>query len=213
MAAVDEELFDRWAADLGRGREASNRLEAILSRYREPTRHYHTTTHLLRVLRALDELLAAVTVADPAAVRLAAWYHDAVYEPGALAGHNEAASAELARRDLTELGQPPERVDAVDRLVRVTVSHEPASCARDEMVLCDADLGVLASDPATYDAYANGVRAEYGHVPEPAWREGRAAMLRALLDRPVLYHTELMRPREPVARANMAAELAALSGG
>jgi predicted metal-dependent HD superfamily phosphohydrolase len=213
MAAVDEELYDRWAADLGRGREASNRLEALLGRYREPPRHYHTATHLVRVLRALDELLAAVTVADPAAVRLAAWYHDAVYEPGGPPGHNEAASAELARRDLVELEQEPERIASVERLVRVTASHEPASRARDEMVLCDADLGVLASDPATYDAYAKGVRAEYGHVPEPAWREGRAAVLRALLGRPVLYHTELMRPREPVARANMAAELAALISG
>jgi predicted metal-dependent HD superfamily phosphohydrolase len=211
MAGVDEELHDRWAADLGRGRDAVNTLEKLLTRYREPHRHYHTLVHILRVLRDVEELTFAVPVDDPAAIRLAAWYHDAVYEPSAPAGHNEEASAELAARDLLALDQPAARIRAVERLVLVTEHHTPSSGAPDEMVLCDADLAILASDPATYGAYANGVRSEYAHVPEPAWREGRAAVLRQLLERPVLYHTGLMHEREPAARANMAAELASLT--
>jgi predicted metal-dependent HD superfamily phosphohydrolase len=211
MAGVDEELHDRWAADLGRGRDAVNTLEKLLTRYREPHRQYHTLTHILNVLRDVEELTVAVPVGDPAAVRLAAWYHDAVYEPAASAGHNEEASAELAARDLVALDQPRARIRAVERLVRVTTHHTPAAGAKDEMVLCDADLAVLASDPAAYSAYANGVRSEYAYVPEPAWREGRAAVLRALLERPVLFHTEVMHEREPAARANLAAELASLA--
>ena len=77
----------------------------------------------------------------------------------------------------------------------VTAAHDPTS--PDEAVLCDADLAVLAADPATYTAYATGVRAEYAHVDDAAWRAGRAAVLRAFLDRPVLFHTAAMAGATP----------------
>jgi predicted metal-dependent HD superfamily phosphohydrolase len=208
---MEEELRDRWAADLGRERASATTLDGLLARYREPHRHYHTLPHVLRVLRTIDELLAKVRVADAAAVRLAAWYHDAVYDPTAVAGANEAASAALARRDLRALVERGRRVDDVVRLVLVTASHEPAPGLLDEVVVCDADLAVLAAEPAEYAAYAAGVRAEYAHVPEPEWRTGRAAVLSALQERPKLFHTELMHAREPAARANLAAELASLT--
>lgn len=66
-------------------------MDALVARYREPHRRYHGVAHLAAVLRTLDELLAP----EPAspAVRFAAWFHDAVYDPTAPAGANEAASA------------------------------------------------------------------------------------------------------------------------
>jgi len=206
---VEEELRDRWAVDAGRGRSAVVALESLLARYREPYRRYHGVAHVLRVLRTIDELVPAADVTDPAAVRLAAWYHDAIYDPRAPAGHNEKASAALAERELGALGQPAGRVAAVRRLVLVTAGHEPADA--DEAVLCDADLAVLAADPATYTAYATGVRVEYGHVDDAAWREGRAAVLRTFLERPVLFHTPAMAQHDAAARANLAAELATLT--
>jgi predicted metal-dependent HD superfamily phosphohydrolase len=104
---------------------------------------------------------------------------------------------------------PSARVEAVARLVRVTATHQPA--AADEEVLCDADLAVLAADPATYTAYATGVRAEYAYIDERSWRMGRAAVLRAFLERPVLFHTASMAGRDTAARANLTAELSTLS--
>ena len=209
MAWVEEELRDRWAVDAGRSRAAVAAFESLLGRYREPQRRYHGVAHVLRVLRTIDELLPEADAIEPAAIRLAAWYHDAIYDPRAPAGHNEAASAALAERDLGALGQPAERVAAVRRLVLVTAGHDPAD--GDEAVLCDADLAVLAADPATYTAYATGVRVEYGHVDDAAWRQGRAAVLRTFLDRPVLFHTPTMARRDAAARANLAAELATLT--
>jgi predicted metal-dependent HD superfamily phosphohydrolase len=209
MAGMEEELRDRWAADSGRDRAANEALDSLLSRYREAQRRYHGTAHVLRVLRAVDEIMAVTAVVDPAAIRLAAWYHDAIYDPRADAGANEAASAALAERDLPPLGIPSERVEAVARLVLVTATHQPA--ATDEAVLCDADLAVLAADPATYTAYVNGVRAEYAHIDDAGWRAGRAAVLRAFLDRPVLFHTATMAGRDAAARANLTAELATLT--
>ncbi len=72
----------------------------------------------------------------------------------------------------------------VARLVRLTVTHDPDGGDLNGETLCDADLAVLASDPAAYAAYAAAVREEYGFVPDDAFREGRAAVLRHLLDLP-----------------------------
>ena len=78
-------------------------------------------------------------------------------------------------------------------------------------MLLDADLAVLGAEPAAYQAYVTGVRAEYAHVDAAAWRTGRAAVLRDLLARRPLYATEPARARwEARAGANMAAELATL---
>jgi predicted metal-dependent HD superfamily phosphohydrolase len=78
-------------------------------------------------------------------------------------------------------------------------------------VLIDADLAVLGSEPAAYQAYVTGVRAEYASVDDAAWRRGRSEVVRDLLDREPLYATEPARRRwEARARANLTAELATL---
>lgn len=201
-------MRDRWAAIAGHSRAASAALASLLGRYREPQRHYHGLAHVLRVLRAIDELVGAVPVADATAIRLAAWYHDAVYDP--TSPENEVASARLARQSLAPLGVDADRIARVQRLVLATAGHDPADA--DEAVLVDADLAVLGADPATYTAYALGVRREYAHVDDEAWRAGRASVLRSFLERPAIFTTAPMRDREALARANLAAELAGLVG-
>ena len=95
----------------------------LLARWAEPHRHYHDPAHLLAVLESVDllERAGAETGPDPRAVRLAAWFHDAVYagDPTAPAGQDEADSAALAREVLTDprLAVPADVVDEVARLV------------------------------------------------------------------------------------------------
>ena len=94
----------------------------LLARWAEPHRHYHDPAHLLAVLESVDllERAGAETGPDPRAVRLAAWFHDAVYagDPTAPAGQDEADSAALARDVLTDprLAVPADVVDEVARL-------------------------------------------------------------------------------------------------
>jgi predicted metal-dependent HD superfamily phosphohydrolase len=206
LARVEEELRAWWTLDLGAGAAAQDAFDRLLARYREPHRRYHTARHVLAVLREITALLPAVPVSDAASVRLAGFFHDAIYRP---ASDDEAASAALARRELGALGVAPDRVDAVAHLVLATADHHPQGV--DEQVLCDADLAVLAAPPATYEAYARGVRAEYGHVDDDAWRVGRGAVLEGFLNQPQIFATPPMRGREPRARANLEAELARLS--
>ncbi|MBD9724927.1 HD domain-containing protein [Streptomyces caniscabiei] len=183
--------------------------DALIARWAEPQRKYHTLDHLTAVLDRIEVL--EDHAADPDLVRLAAWFHDAVYLPER--SENEERSARLAERALREAGVPEERTAEVARLVRLTVTHDPADDDPNGQVLCDADLAILAAPPEAYAAYTAAVREEYGFVPDDAFRTGRGAVLRQLLDLPRLFRTPYgQREWEDRARENLRAELAELAG-
>jgi predicted metal-dependent HD superfamily phosphohydrolase len=180
----------------------------LLGRWQEPRRRYHTVGHLTAVLDHIDVL--ETYAHDPDVVRLAAWFHDAVYL--ADRSENEERSARLAERALPEAGVPAAKTAEVARLVRLTVGHDPADDDPDGQVLCDADLAILASPPSAYAAYTAAVREEYHFVPNDAFRTGRAAILRQLLDLPRLFRTPYGTSEwEATARYNLTAELEMLS--
>lgn len=175
---------------------------ALLASWAQPHRRYHTLTHLREVLDRVDELCDHAD--DPDAVRLAAWYHDAVYDG---APDDEERSAQRAEAELTALGVAPSLVAEVVRLVRLTARHAPMPGDRNGEVLSDADLAVLAGAPDRYAAYACAVRAEYAHVDDASFRAGRAAILRDLLAGPALFRTPKAQGWQAPALANLTAEL------
>jgi len=201
------ELAERWAALVrpwATGPEAEAVGRSVIARYAEPHRRYHTVAHLDAVVRALFLDLAL----DPASVELAAFFHDAVYDPRAPAGQNERGSAALAASALGGLGLPSPTVAAVQRLVLTTAAHD-AGDDEDAAVLNDADLSVLGGPPDDYRAYVAAVRAEYGWLADENWRAGRGAVVANLLARPRLYATARGRDLwEAAARANLREELA-----
>ncbi|MFJ8918029.1 HD domain-containing protein [Streptomyces sp. NPDC102415] len=206
-------LRGRWsevlrAARGGPGPDPLPYADNLLERWAEPQRRYHTTAHLTQVLDRVDTL--AGHAADPDLVRLAVWFHDAVYRPDR--SENEERSAALAERALPEAGVPDAATAEVARLVRLTVTHDPADGDTNGEVLCDADLAILAAAPKEYAAYAAQVREEYGFVPDEAFREGRAAVLRQLLELPRLFRTPHGAAQwEPRARQNLTTELELLT--
>jgi predicted metal-dependent HD superfamily phosphohydrolase len=197
-------LLDDWVALVGpafidAGRE-------LLGRWREPHRRYHSVAHLVAVLNHVAEL------EGKGAVRLAAWFHDAIYWPER--DDNEARSARLAARTLSFVGADRPTCTEVVRLVRLTASHDPRDGDGNGAVLCDADLAILGSPTEEYRRYADGVRDEYHHLGEVAFRAGRAKVLDGLLQRPELFRTaEGSRRWEATARANISRELDVLAGG
>ena len=88
--------------------------------------------------------------------------------------------------------------------MRLTETHRPADDDADGCALSDADLAILAAPPERYAEYVAAVRREYAHVPDAAFRAGRAAILRDLLAKPHLFHTAYAREHwEATARANV----------
>lgn len=196
------------AGSFARGGDLAGAGADLLSRYVEQHRRYHGLAHLEYVLRHVDDLAAHAL--DAEVVRLAAWFHDAVYDPRA--DDNEHRSAELAEEVLAELRAEARVVDEVSRLVRLTAAHQPEAEDRNGAVLSDADLAILGSDERTYWGYREGVRAEYGHLDDQTFAAGRASALRRLLAHDPLFVTPSARTRwEPAARQNMTIELAAFA--
>ncbi len=229
--AEDNELLARWVALAGPSAASYGR--DLITRYREPHRRYHTTTHLAHMLGVIDVLDGEATAgpgrqrpeAGAAAVRFAAWFHDAVYDIGGRddAGDsdgdgdgngdssgptNEERSAQLAGEVLRAMGLPEPLTAEVARLVRCTADHRFDPDDHNAALLCDADLAILGSEPRLYLRYAEQIRDEYRMVPDALFRAARAAILRGLLERPAIYHTSRARALyETSARANIAAEL------
>lgn len=185
----------------------------LLARWTEPARRYHTTRHLVEMFWALEELEEVGEIDDHqcAIARLAAWFHDAIYDPSAKSGSNEADSAVLARDTLPLLSFRDDDVTAVDRLIRLTARHDTDAAIPLEAAFQDADLWILAAPQERFDCYCDQVRQEYAHVPEAAYRRGRRAVLVPLLHRDNIYRTShALHCWETPARINLGRELARL---
>lgn len=182
----------------------------LVEAYSAPERFYHNLRHLRAVLNVIDRHRARAR--NPAAVELAAWFHDAVYDPRA--SDNEDRSADLAGNALVGMWIDGATAGEVWRLVRLTRDHRAEENDTSGHLLLDADLAILGADAAEYATYAAAIRQEYAWVAEGAYRAGRAAVLRRFLGRERIYHTPpLAEALEARAQQNLEAELQGLEGG
>ena len=205
-----EYLPESWLALISRhsdSPDAEAAGQSLVAAWSEPHRTYHSVDHLREILARIDDL--ADVAEDVDAVRLAAWYHDVVY---AGLPDDEERSARRAEEDLSRLGLPAALVDEVARLVRMTVTHDPAPGDRNGEVLSDADLAALAAPRERYRANSAAIRNEYHHISDEAFRKGRIQVLGVLLGGSGVFRTEPGRRHwEAAARENMRAEMAELS--
>lgn len=196
MLGLEADLASLWSR-LGASGEAP--YADLVRRYSERHRAYHTLEHIAQCLGDADEARA------PDVVRLALWYHDAVYVPRKT--DNEERSADLV------LALP---IDAVVKrraadLVLAT-KHTAVPADEETRLLMDIDLSILGRPAEEFDLYEKRIRKEYRWVPGPMFRSKRAQILKSFLDRPTIYGTDRFRAKyEAAARANLARSIAALS--
>ena len=187
-------------------------LSDLKTRHAEPQRHYHDWTHIAALLAHRETLCESLNDAD--AVLYAVLFHDAVYDPKA--GDNETRSAELLMASAPPLS--PESLIRAQQMIEATARHllpddMPAPDRRDCAYFLDMDLGILGAAPDRFDIYEDQIRREYAHVPDDAFRTGRAAILRRFAERGRLYFSDWGLDRfEAQARANIARSLARLAG-
>lgn len=202
--------FQQQVAELG---------ESLLQAWEQPHRAYHHSGHLSQMLTDLDRLYAYRTQGStPLALVLAAWFHDAVYEGAP--GEDERRSEQLAGTSLEPLVAAgllsTDELQMVSLLVRATATHELPESAElpagyevtDIEFFLDADMAILAADSVRYRRYLHGVRSEYSHFDDEAFRTGRTTFLRSVLGRERIFLSEeaLTLWEEP-AQANLRAEL------
>ena len=175
------------------------------AKYTQPHRAYHNLVHVEDVLLRIEEL--APPPEHELALALAAWFHDAVYQPDR--DDNEERSAYAAYDALEQAGGSPVLMAEVVRLIRLTASHEPDPDDIAGAVLCDADLAILGASRDKYVQYAQAIRQEYVHVPMTEYHAGRTRVLQTFLAREHIYSTPYGREHwDAAARENIDAEIA-----
>ena len=205
---AQEHLTARWRGLLGEHPEGDAALAELVAAYRSEGRAYHNLAHISALLKLSAE--NAGELADRAAVDLAIFYHDAIYDPAR--ADNELKSAALARERLTVLGISPSRIGWIGHAIEAT-KHSAVPSANDGDLdhLLDFDLSILAAAPSIYANYAAAIRREYAIYPDAVYCPGRAKVLRGFLDAPRIYRVpKLAEIWEAAARRNLAEELAKL---
>jgi len=202
-------LRDRWRStwsDLGLPVPASRVLDDLLSRYSEASRAYHTTQHLEECFEQFA--LASHLSRRSGEVQIALWFHDAICDTRS--PQNEERSAALATEVLAAAGASTEIQLRVSDLVLATRHNAPPT-SEDACLTVDIDLSILGASPSRFDEYELQVRREYSWVPDPAFQQARASILRDFIARPSVYSTDFFRERlEAQARSNLTRSLARL---
>ena len=183
--------------------------DQLAALYSQPHRHYHHFGHIADCLREFDAVHQLA--ADPVAVEIAIWFHDAIYDPRA--ADNEERSADLARQCLAAAGVGQKFSNSVAPLVLATKLHDVAGHP-DAPLLVDVDLSILGQPAERFWQYEREIRAEYAWVPETVFTAKRAEILDRFLSRPNLYATNYFREKyESTARENLKASVRKLRGG
>ncbi|WP_373542086.1 hypothetical protein [Chamaesiphon sp.] len=183
-------------------------LQLLVTAYTQSDRYYHNLTHIHQLLTTLDRF--SDLFQDPLAVSLAAWFHDFIYAPQDT--DNEAQSAKLASKLLTDIGLSIATCDRVHTLIMATQGHQIEPHDPDLCIFLDADLAILGADPVGYQVYQRSIRREYSWVADEAYRVGRIRVLESFLQRDRLYATDLLFGElESIARLNIQQEIASYS--
>lgn len=204
MSAPPPSSWDRaWSGLQAQGAGAHVR-DAVLARYAEPHRRYHTLQHLAECLTLFESVRH---VSDrPSEVEMALWFHDAIYELNG--SDNEASSAAWAKEELLRAGVVESVALRVSELVLAT-KHAGEPKAQDEKVLVDIDLAILGASDVRFAEYERQIREVYSHVPELLFRLKRREILQSFLDRSAIYSTPALHLLlEAKARENLVATLA-----
>lgn len=160
---------------------ANNLWLEIFTKYSEPKRHYHTIDHLEAMITDLKEVKDKISDWDT--TLFVVFYHDIIYK--ASSNTNEADSAKLAKKRLTEISYPVDKIEKCVAMILASKQHE-LSQDNDTNYLIDVDLAVLGENSEVYQKYTEQIREEYSIYPDFMYANGRK---KTLLQIPVILTT------------------------
>lgn len=195
------ELVSDWAS----ADEALAIFQKLSQLYNEPGRSYHSLRHISELLSLLKKVPEPPK--DLTALKLAIWFHDAIYNPKR--NDNEENSAKLSKQVLTPmLYEGSSLPNMVYTLIMSTQKHKPVSHSYDCRLMIDLDLSILGSSKERYQEYTRQIREEYSQYPSYIYKIGRKQQLHRFLDSTWIYHTAYFRNKyDQVARENIRWEL------
>ncbi len=202
---VADLLGQRWrnfTTSLSCETQVSDKIYSLIAdSYHQFFRHYHGFNHLADCFNHLDEIKE--TLAQPAVVEYALWFHDIVCVPNSKS--NETVSAVVADYAADQLGVAREFSRQATNLILLT-SHKETADSQEGAYLLDIDLAVLGRDWDGFLCYEEQIRDEYSHLDTGTYQQGRRQIIEQFLGKPAIYQTDYFREKyEQAARRNLTA--------
>ena len=192
----------------------------LLKEYRKKHRHYHDYAHICHVLDTIHDHKDKFS--DLRAAELAANFHDIVYEVGDDYDYNEQRSC-VKFLEMIEEDNPHVKYDRNDpdfrtielALIMIGCTHghtldrirDPESLKPEQIedikMFLDADIRILAESEDRVLRFEDEIRKEFSIYSDEVYSQGRIRVLQSFLNRRVLYLSEIGRPWEEKARANL----------
>lgn len=177
---------------------ASDVFDLLLTNYSDPQRYYHDVQHIDDCLEWLDRY--SDQVADPDAVELAIWFHDACYSPDPK-GHELRGVALL--RQLAGDCMPLPWLDKIAAMIGLT-DHQSSTDDLEQALVLDIDLASFCRPWNDYLSDTARCRAEQKQLKGSEYCSCQLDFLRQLIGRPQIYfHPQFHANHEADARANI----------
>ena len=155
------------------------RARQLIAMWDDGTRHYHNTTHLEDLVRLIQMERAANAVKDATEydqLMLAALFHDIIYRPGR--GDNEELSAALFLKSCSNPDDPV--LQEVHQAILDTKTHAATTPLSAKFNRYDMNIVERGFDELL--AWEKGIYEEYKGAGKHAYKLGRLAFLKSLLE-------------------------------
>lgn len=170
--------------------DPNNIFDLIYSFYTSGNRYYHNIEHIINCQQQLDGFIKNneyLNMTNINELRLALWFHDIIYD--ARLNNNEELSAILAEELLRPIA---ESYDNVPELILFTKHNRVANNFNEELI-SDIDLSILGSFHKEYKKYSDGIRLEYGFVPDYQYYQARLKILQSIYNKDRIYYTRYFK--------------------
>jgi predicted metal-dependent HD superfamily phosphohydrolase len=169
----------------------------LCARLEEPARKFHNIGHIDDCLRRFDEVRRHL--ADPDAVEVALWFHDAVYVPGDATNERRSAALFLSHA----AGAAPLFRRRVSALI-LTTRRNRTPRDNDCRFIDDIDLAGFGSPWEEFMYNGDLLRREFASQSDADYYRGLGSFLTSLRRRPRLFRTDWFAKRyEAQAQRNL----------
>ena len=170
----------------------------LVARYEDDGRYYHNLKHIQNVLEIIESV--RVIAADLEAIKLAAWFHDVIYDPAAT--DNEEQSVILFNK-LAHNILPETVIQKVSKIIKATL-HIDNPEDLDEAFMLDIDLSSIAGSWQRFTKDNSNLRREAKDQDCRDYCEKKISFFNMLLDKDRIYFTDFFHAAfEEKARHNM----------
>ena len=186
--------------------ESTDIHQNLIDSYSQPQRYYHTLSHVAHCLSLFDKIKTELQ--NPQAVELAIWFHDVVYEPGAI--NNEQLSADQFMTITEGIFNDKLRTEVYQHIMATLHDGSDFENA-DTNYMLDIDLSSFGRPWPEFIQDSDNLRLEMESLPDDVFYKRQNAFQDKLFSRPRFFKSEYFYNHfEAQARQNRSEYFAAI---